>query len=124
MDEATRVPRAATPAEVASSRAAARDLDLNRDGLRDWVKRAWVDRAHGRTELTTAEREELARLRKGNRILQEERGRHRRAGSRGRSRANGAASGRIDLKDHSATLAYRWSLAAGSAAWKSIRSGA
>jgi len=41
--------------------------------LRDWVKRAQADRTQGRTGLTTAEREELARLRKENRILQEER---------------------------------------------------
>ena len=32
-----------------------------------------ADRTRGKTELTTAEREELARLRKENRILQEER---------------------------------------------------
>jgi transposase len=32
-----------------------------------------ADRTHGRTGLTTAEREELARLRKENRVLREER---------------------------------------------------
>lgn len=53
--------------------AAARDLDLTETALRDWVKRARADRTHGRTGLTTAEREELARLRKESRILQEER---------------------------------------------------
>ena len=37
------------------------------------MKRARADRTQGRTGLTTAEREELARLRKENRILQEER---------------------------------------------------
>jgi transposase len=37
------------------------------------VKHAQADRSKGRTGLTTAEREELARLRKENRILQEER---------------------------------------------------
>jgi transposase len=37
------------------------------------VKRAQADRTKGRTGLTTAEREELARLRKENRVLQEER---------------------------------------------------
>jgi len=37
------------------------------------VKQAQADRSKGRTGLTTAEREELARLRKENRILQEER---------------------------------------------------
>ena len=53
--------------------AAARDLDLTETALREWVHRARADRTHGRTGLTTAEREELARLRKENRILQEER---------------------------------------------------
>ena len=51
----------------------ARDLDLTESNLRVWV--AWVqgDRTHGRTGLTTAEREELARLRKENRELRTER---------------------------------------------------
>ncbi len=53
--------------------AAARDLDLTETALREWVKRAQADRSNGRTGLTTAEREELARLRKENRILREER---------------------------------------------------
>jgi transposase len=53
--------------------AVARDLDLTETALREWVNRARADRTHGRTGLTTAEREELARLRKENRILQEER---------------------------------------------------
>jgi transposase len=53
--------------------AVARDLDLTETALRDWVKRAQADRTQGRTGLTTAEREELARLRRENRILQEER---------------------------------------------------
>lgn len=53
--------------------AVARDLDLTQTALREWVKRARADRTKGRTGLTTAEREELARLRKENRILQEER---------------------------------------------------
>src|SRR6187431_55612 len=53
--------------------AAARDLDLTETALREWVKRARADRTHGKTGLTTAEREELARLRKENRILREER---------------------------------------------------
>ena len=52
--------------------AVARDLDLTETALRDWVKRAQADRTKGRTGLT-AEREELARLRRENRILQEER---------------------------------------------------
>ena len=53
--------------------AVARDLDLTETALREWVKRARADRTNGRTGLTTAEREELARLRKENRILREER---------------------------------------------------
>src|SRR5262249_50140394 len=51
----------------------ARDLDLTETALREWVKRARADRTHGKTGLTTAEREELTRLRKENRILREER---------------------------------------------------
>ena len=51
----------------------ARDLDLTETALREWVKRALADRTHGKTGLTTAEREELARLRKEVRILREER---------------------------------------------------
>lgn len=53
--------------------AAARDLGLTESSLRNWVEQARADRTHGKTGLTTAEREELARLRKENRILQEER---------------------------------------------------
>ena len=51
----------------------ARDLDLTETALREWVKRAQADRTKGRTGLTSVEREELARLRKENRILREER---------------------------------------------------
>ena len=51
----------------------ARDLDLTETALREWVNRARADRTGGKTGLTTAEREELARLRKENRILREER---------------------------------------------------
>ena len=51
----------------------ARDLDLTETALREWVHRARADRTKGSTGLTTAEREELARLRRENRILQEER---------------------------------------------------
>jgi transposase len=51
----------------------ARDLDLTETALREWVNRARADRTKGKTGLTTAEREELTRLRRENRILQEER---------------------------------------------------
>jgi len=53
--------------------AVARDLDLTETALREWVKRAQADRTNGRTGLTTAEREELAHLRKENRELRTER---------------------------------------------------
>ena len=59
--------------EGKSVTAVARDLDLVPSALGVWVKHAQADRTKGRTGLTTAEREELARLRKENRILQEER---------------------------------------------------
>jgi transposase-like protein len=43
----------------------AKDLDLTETALRDWVKRADIDAGKGPPEaLTTAEREELARLRR------------------------------------------------------------
>ena len=52
---------------------AARDLDLTESSLRNWVEQARADRTHGKAGLTTAEREELVRLRKELRIVQEER---------------------------------------------------
>jgi transposase len=52
----------------------ARDLDLSESNLRLWVDRAKADRGKGRPGvLTTAEREELARLRKEVRELRMER---------------------------------------------------
>jgi len=51
----------------------ARDLDLTESNLRIWVERARADRTQGKTGLTTAEREELARLRKENRELRTDR---------------------------------------------------
>jgi transposase len=45
---------------------------LTESSLRNWVEQARADRTHGKTGLTTAEREELARLRKELRIVQEE----------------------------------------------------
>jgi|SRR3954471_18834435 len=53
--------------------AAARDLGLTESSLRNWVEHARADRTKGKSGLTTAEREELARLRKENRVLLEER---------------------------------------------------
>ena len=53
--------------------AAARDLGLTESSLRNWVEHARADRTKGKSGLTTAERDELARLRKENRVLQEER---------------------------------------------------
>jgi transposase len=53
--------------------AVARELDLTPSSLANWVRHAQADRTKGKTGLTTAEREELARLRKELRIVQEER---------------------------------------------------
>src|SRR4051794_12130111 len=53
--------------------AAARDLGLTESSLRNWVEQARADRTKGKTGLTTAEREELSRLRKEVRELRMER---------------------------------------------------
>ena len=59
--------------EGKSVSAVARELDLVASALGNWVKQAQADRSKGRTGLTTAEREELVRLRKALRIAEEER---------------------------------------------------
>lgn len=51
---------------------AARDLGIYELSLGKWIKQAQVDQGRGRLELTTEERQELAQLRKKNRILREE----------------------------------------------------
>jgi transposase len=53
--------------------AVARELDLTASALAAWVRQAQADRTKGRTGLTSAEREELSRLRKENRELRIER---------------------------------------------------
>jgi len=52
--------------------AVAREMDLTETAVREWVRQAELD-AGKRVGLTTAEREELAALRKENRVLREER---------------------------------------------------
>jgi len=59
--------------EGKTASAVARELGLTPSMFRIWVARARADRTRGRTGLTTAEREELARLRKENRELRSER---------------------------------------------------
>ena len=59
--------------EGKSVTAVARELDLVASALGNWIKQAQADRSKGRTGLTTAEREELVRLRKVLRIAEEER---------------------------------------------------
>jgi transposase len=51
---------------------AAKDLGIHHETLRSWVRQAEIDGGR-RDGLTTAERTELARLRRENRILKEER---------------------------------------------------
>ncbi len=51
----------------------ARDLDLTPSALSGWVKQARADRSQGATGLTTAERAELAALRKELRLVKMER---------------------------------------------------
>ena len=52
----------------------ARELDLTETALRGWIKQAEVDAGNAPNgELTTSEREELARLRRENKVLQMER---------------------------------------------------
>jgi hypothetical protein len=51
----------------------AREPHLVASALAQWVKHAQADRTNGRTGPTTAERGEFSRLRRENRILQEER---------------------------------------------------
>ena len=53
--------------------AVARDLDLTPSTLAVWVRHAQAERTKGKSGLMKEEREELARLRKENRILAEER---------------------------------------------------
>src|SRR3979490_666913 len=53
--------------------AAARDLGLTESSLRNWVDHTRADGSTRKTGLTTAELEELVRLRKELRIVQEER---------------------------------------------------
>ena len=57
-----------TPYEVA------RELGLSPSGVSQWVKQTAVDAGRGGTgPLTTAERDELAKLRRENRMLRQER---------------------------------------------------
>lgn len=50
----------------------ARDLDLTESSVRRWVEQSEIDAGH-RPGLTSDEREELAQLRRENRVLREER---------------------------------------------------
>jgi transposase len=50
-----------------------RDLDLTETAVRRWLTQAEIDAGRRGGGLTTTEREELARLRRENRVLREER---------------------------------------------------
>ena len=52
----------------------AHELGISEQALRGWMKRADIDAGRGPTgELTSAEREELRRLRRENHVLKQER---------------------------------------------------
>jgi len=51
----------------------ARELDLTQTALREWVRRAEADAGERQDVLTTEERQELARLRRENKQLRQER---------------------------------------------------
>ena len=51
----------------------ARELDLTETAVRQWVRQADLDAGRRHDGLTTAERDELRRLRRENRELREER---------------------------------------------------
>ncbi len=53
--------------------ATARDLGVSYETLQKWIKRAALNAGERQDGLTTEERDELRRLRRENRILQEER---------------------------------------------------
>ncbi len=60
--------------EVGNLAKVARDLDLTETALRSWVKQTDIDQGKGpEGALTTAELEELRRLRRENRMLRMER---------------------------------------------------
>ena len=50
-----------------------KELDLTETAVRQWLRQADLDTGHRSDGLTTAEREELGRLRRENRELREER---------------------------------------------------
>ena len=56
-----------------SKRELARELGCSANSLRQWAKQTDLDTGHRTDGLTTDEREELARLRRENRVLAEER---------------------------------------------------
>ena len=59
--------------EGRSVSAVARELDLTASAVGYWVKQEQAERTKGKSGLMKDEREELVRLRRENRILQEER---------------------------------------------------
>jgi transposase len=56
-----------------SKRELARDLGCSANSLREWAKRTDLDAGHRTDGLTSDERAELARLRRENKVLAEER---------------------------------------------------
>jgi transposase len=60
------------PAWGPDGRQVAKDFDLTETAVRDWVKQADLDAGTRSDGLTTAERDELAQLRRENRRLRED----------------------------------------------------
>ncbi len=56
-----------------SQREVAKDLGISSNSLREWIKRGDLDSGQRTDGLTSDERAELARLRRENRVLAEER---------------------------------------------------
>ncbi len=60
--------------QIGSVSKVAKDLDLTETSLRNWVRQAEIDDGRGpEGALTSEERTELTRLRRENRVLQQER---------------------------------------------------
>ena len=91
--------------EVGSIRQVAKDLDLTETALRHWVKQAEIDVGQGpEGALTTEERDELRRLRREVKVLEQEREFLKKAATlqraRSRTSVRAASGGEGQLPNH------------------------